>query len=74
MTQLEFIIEQHSDGFLAYPSGLHGVAIGEGDKYDAALADARLAAKFHIETFGTDAFPGDSPLLDAFLVEAGVDA
>lgn len=74
MTQLKFIIEQHADGFLAYPLGLQGVVVGEGDTYDAALADARSAAKFHIETFGTDAFPSDSPLLDAFIVEAGVDA
>ena len=74
MTQLKFIIEQHADGFLAYPLGLHGVIVGEGDTADEALADAKSAAKFHIETFGPDAFPSDSPLLDAFMVEAGIDA
>jgi predicted RNase H-like HicB family nuclease len=74
MTQLKFIIEQHADGFVAYPLGLQGVVVGEGDTYDEALADAKSAAKFHIETFGKEAFPFESPLLDAFLVEAGVDA
>jgi predicted RNase H-like HicB family nuclease len=74
MTQLKFIIEQHSDGFVAYPLGLQGAVVGEGDTYDEALADAKSAAKFHIETFGQEAFPTDSPLVDAFLVEAGVDA
>ena len=74
MTNLKFIIEQHSDGFLAYPLGLHGVVVGEGNTYDEALADAKSAAKFHIETFGADAFPSDSPLVDAFIVDAGVDA
>lgn len=74
MTQLKFIIEKHADGFIAYPLGLHGVVVGEGDTYDEALADAKSAAKFHIETFGQDAFPGDSPLFDAFMVETGVDA
>ena len=74
MTQLKFIIEQHSDGLLAYPLGLHGIVVGEGDTYDEALSDAKSAAKFHIETFGQDAFPTDSPLVDAFIVEAGVDA
>jgi predicted RNase H-like HicB family nuclease len=73
MTQLKFIIEQHADGFVAYPLGLQGVVIGEGDTYDEALADAKSAAKFHIETFGADAFPGDQ-LLDAFIVDAGIDA
>jgi predicted RNase H-like HicB family nuclease len=48
---------------------LHGVVVGEGDTYDEALADAKSAAKFHIETFGADPFPSDSPL-DVFLVDA----
>lgn len=74
MTQLKFIIEQHSDGFVAYPLGLQGVVVGEGDTYDEALDDAKSAAKFHIETFGEEAFTGESPLVDAFIVEAGVDA
>jgi len=74
MTQLKFIIEQHADGFVAYPLGLQGVVVGEGDTYDAALDDAKSAAKFHIETFGAEAFPNDSPLVDAFNVDAGADA
>ena len=74
MTQLKFVIEQHADGFLAYPLGLRGIVVGEGDTYDEALSDAKSAAKFHIETFGHDAFPTDSRLLDAFIVEEGVDA
>jgi predicted RNase H-like HicB family nuclease len=73
MTQLKFIIEQHSDGFVAYPLGLQGVVIGEGDTYDAALNVAKSAAKFHIETFGNEAFPNESLLVDAFIVDAGVD-
>jgi predicted RNase H-like HicB family nuclease len=60
MTQLKFIIEQHADGFIAYPLGLHGIVIGEGDTYDEALSDAKSAAKFHIETFGNDAFHGEA--------------
>ena len=74
MTQLKFIIEQHTDGFVAYSLGLQGVVVGEGNTYDEALADVKSAAKFHIETFGEDAFPAESHLLDAFLVEEGVDA
>jgi predicted RNase H-like HicB family nuclease len=74
MTQLKFIIEQHADGFVAYPLGLQGVVVGQGDTYDDALADAKSAAKFHIDTFGADALASDSPLLDAFIVDAGVDA
>jgi predicted RNase H-like HicB family nuclease len=74
MTQFKFIIEQHADGYVAYPLGLQGAVVGQGDTYEEALADAKSAAKSHIDTFGADAFPPDSPLLDAFLVEEGVDA
>lgn len=54
---MEFVIEEHSDGFVAYPLGLRGVVVGQGDTCDAALADAHSAAAFHIETFGPDAIP-----------------
>jgi hypothetical protein len=59
MTQLKVIVEQHSDGFIAYPLGLQGAVVGEGDTADQALSDAKSAAKFHIETFGADAFPSE---------------
>jgi len=74
MTQLKFIIEQHADGFVAYPLGLQGAVVGEGKTYEDAFADAKSAARFHIQTFGEGAFPCDSPLLDAFIVDAGIDA
>jgi len=57
MTQLKFIVEQHSDGFVAYPLGFQGVVVGEGNTAEEALSDAKSAAKFHIETFGAEAFP-----------------
>jgi hypothetical protein len=74
MTQLKFVVEQHSDGFIAYPLGFNGVVIGEGNTADEALSDAKSAAKFHMETFGSEALPVDSPLLNAFIVDMGIDA
>jgi predicted RNase H-like HicB family nuclease len=53
---------------------LKGAVVGEGETAEQALADAKSAAKFHIETFGEDAFAIESPLLDAFMVDAGIDA
>jgi predicted RNase H-like HicB family nuclease len=49
---------------------LNGVIVGEGDTYEEALADVQSAIKFHIESFGEEAFNSDSPVLDAFLVNA----
>lgn len=71
---MKIIIEKHSDGYVAYPLGLKGVVVGEGDTYDEALADVKSAIKFHIETFGEEALQEESPVLEAFIVEAGIAA
>jgi predicted RNase H-like HicB family nuclease len=54
MESQKIIIEKHSDGYVAYPLGLKGVVVGEGDSYEEALADVRSAIRFHLETFGND--------------------
>lgn len=72
MQALKVIVEKHTDGYVAYPLGLKGVVVGEGDTYEAALADVRSAIRFHIETFGPDVFESDSPVLEAFVAETGV--
>ncbi len=50
--QLKVIVEKHTDGYVAYPIGLKGVVVGEGDTYEEALMDVKSAIEFHIETFG----------------------
>ena len=54
MKSIKIIIEKHSDGYVAYPLGLKGVVVGDGDSYEEALADVKSAIAFHIETFGAD--------------------
>ncbi len=70
--QLRVIVEKHSDGYVAYPLGLKGVVVGQGDTYEEALADVKSAITFHIETFGSDVFDGDSPALEVFIAETGI--
>jgi predicted RNase H-like HicB family nuclease len=72
MKSVRVVVEQHPDGFVAYPLGLHGVIVGEGNTADEALADVQSAIKFHIETFGQDALADESEVLDAFLRETEV--
>jgi len=48
---MKIIVEKHPEGYVAYPIGLKGVVIGEGDTHEEALADVKSAIKFHIETF-----------------------
>jgi predicted RNase H-like HicB family nuclease len=74
LKSIKIIIEKHADGYIAYPLGLKGVVIGEGDSYEEALADVRSAIRFHIETFGAEALEDESPVLEAFIAEAGVAA
>jgi len=71
-TQLKVIVEKHPDGYVAYPLGLKGVVVGQGDTYEDALADVKSAIQFHIETFGKEAIESDSPVIDVFIAEAGV--
>lgn len=52
MTRFRIIVEKHPNGYAAYPLGLKGVAVGQGDTYENALKDAKSAIAFHIDTFG----------------------
>jgi predicted RNase H-like HicB family nuclease len=69
---MKIVVEHHPDGYVAYPLGLRGVVVGQGDTYDEALADVTSAIKFHIETFGRGVLDDESPVLEAFLAEAQV--
>ena len=71
---LKFIVEKHRDGYVAYPLGLKGAVVGEGESYESALADAKSAAAFHIESFGKDAFDDQDDVMEAFVTEASLAA
>jgi len=59
--QFKVIVEKHPDGYIAYPLGLKGIVVGEGDTYEEALADVKSAVLFHIETFGQEELEKESP-------------
>lgn len=70
MRRVKIIVERHPDAYVAYPLGMKGVVVGQGDTYEAALADVKSAIKAHIEAFGTGALEGDPQVLEAFVAEA----
>ncbi len=70
--QFKVIVEKHADGYMAYPLGLKGVVVGQGDTYEEALTDVKSAIAFHIDTFGSDVFESDVPVLEVFVAEAGI--
>lgn len=69
MQHVKVVVEQHPDGFIAYPLGMRGAVVGEGESAAAALAHVTSAIAAHVETFGADAFEDELPLLDAFLTD-----
>ena len=72
MQSFKIIVGKHLDGYVAYPIGLKGVVVGEGDTREEAVADATSAIEFHIETFGTEVLETDGHVLDVFVEEAGI--
>jgi len=70
--QFKIIVEKHSDNYVAYPLGLKGVVVGEGNTYEEALTDVKSAIKFHIEAFGQEVIGAETPALEVFVAEAGV--
>ncbi len=72
MQNVKIIVEKHPDGYVAYPLGIKGVVVGEGESYEDALADVRSAIRFHVEQFGEEMLTIDPPILEAFVAEAEV--
>lgn len=72
LQDLKVIVEKHEDGYVAYPLGMKGVVVGQGDSYDEAMSDVKAAIAFHIETFGDEIFQTDQPVIEAFVAEARI--
>jgi len=70
--EFKVVAENHPDGYVSYPLGMKGVVVSEGDTYEEALSNIRSAIQFHIETFGNSVFEEEEPVIETFVVEAGV--
>ena len=65
------IVERHTEGYVAYPVGLKGIVVGEGDTEEEAVADAQSAIKLHIVTFGEEDLEMED-IIEASIVEITV--
>jgi len=52
--ETKIVVEASPDGYVAHVLGPEGVFVGERNTCEEALADAKLAIRFHVETFGQD--------------------
>jgi len=71
MKLIKIIVEKHLEGYVAYPLELKGAVVGEGDTYEEVLSDVKSAIKFHIETFGKEAFETEE-VIETFVGEVVV--
>lgn len=72
MRTLKVVVEKHADGYTAYPLGIRGGVVGQGNSYEAALADVTSAIQFHLETFGMEELEDNPEILEAFVAEAAL--
>jgi predicted RNase H-like HicB family nuclease len=70
--QIKIIVEKHPEGYVAYPVGLKGIVVAEGDTYEEALAEVKSAIEFHVETFGREVLEEEQMAQEVFVAEAGV--
>ncbi|MBW4622060.1 MAG: hypothetical protein KME17_22235 [Cyanosarcina radialis HA8281-LM2] len=71
LKQFKIVIEKHSDGYVAYPIGVVGAIVGQGDTYEEALSDVKSAIACYVEVFGKEMLE-DTPAIEVFVAEAGV--
>ena len=72
MPPFKIIIEKHPNGYVAYPLGLKGVVIGQGDTYEESVEDVTSAIRFYIQTFGKEELEVEEPVLDVFVTEVSI--
>ncbi len=70
--RVKLVVEHVEDGYIAYPLGMKGVVIGQGDTYQDALADVTSAIRAHVKEFGIECLSDASPASEAFIAEAEV--
>jgi predicted RNase H-like HicB family nuclease len=51
---IKLVIERTEYGYVAYPLGLKGVVVAQGDSYEEALREVQSAVRFHVESFGPE--------------------
>lgn len=70
--RFKIVVERSDEGYVAYPIGLKGVVVGDGDTFEDALANVKSAIAFHIETFGHEALDELTESDEIFFAETDV--
>ncbi len=71
MKQFKIVIEKHPNAYVAYPIGIVGAVVGQGETYEEALTDVKSAIACYLEIFGKEILEDTFPA-EVFIAEAGV--
>ncbi len=67
--RIRLIIEHFEDGYIAYPLGLKGVVVAQGDTYEEALREGKSAVESHLEAFGPEELEEAEEAKEVFVAE-----
>ena len=70
--RVKIIVQKSEEGYVAYPLGLKGVVVGDGDTFEEALENVKSAIKFHLKTFGAEVLGQIAAPEDVYITEAEV--
>lgn len=70
--RVKIVIEHFEDGYVAYPLGMKGVIVGQGNSFNEALDDVTSAISAHVKQFGPDVLLDEDAAVEAFIAEAKV--
>lgn len=74
MKDIKIVILKEEDGYVAFPIGLKGVVVSDGDTYEEAYKNLKEAIKFHIETFGDAILDEIETPMEAYIADLKVSS
>ena len=70
--RFKVVVQRGEEGYVAYPLGLKGVVVADGETFEDALRSIRAAIAFHVETFGKEVLEDIADPQDVYLTETEV--
>jgi len=70
--RFKIIVQRTPEGYVAYPIGLRGVVVSDGETFEEVLVNVKQAIAFHVETFGEDVLEGLASPEDLTVMETEV--
>jgi predicted RNase H-like HicB family nuclease len=70
--RVKIVVQKNEEGYVAYPLGLKGVVVGDGDTFEEALESVKSAIHFHLKVFGDEVLAEIAAPEDIYITEAEV--